>query len=110
MTKYLVWNVDTEHGLFSEQIFEIFRMSEVTPTRFEADPNGELEGILHPLTGELVQLKGPFEDYGTVYDEGELSFEETSADDLNVDIPAVVTGTPTLEVVEEDDWNWDEEE
>jgi hypothetical protein len=103
MSKVLVWNVDEEHPLFSERTFPIYPMTLVGANRYEMDLDGELEGIIHPATEELVQLKGSFEDYGVVYDsddapEGHDIFAEDSPD-IGVRLEM---GTPTL-TVEEDE-------
>lgn len=95
MAKVLFWNPDVKHPLFSEKIFEIFPMIEVGANRYEVDPDGDLEGIRHPITEELIQLRGPFEDYGEVHD--------MDLPNQDVGVPALETGTPELAVLDEEE-------
>ena len=107
MSKVLVWDLDVEHLEFSEKSFPIYTMTEVGSNRYELDPAGELEGIVHPVTEQLIQLKKSFEEYGTVYDSDDVPdydpFTEEEGSDIGVQLEM---GTPSLGVITEDDEEW----
>jgi hypothetical protein len=90
----ILWKNDSWPDLMGEKI-ELFKVT-WTGTKFVKDPDGKWWGMEHPNGRRNVRLKGPVEDFGNPV--------EVSAD---IEVPSIVTGRPTLGIVDEEEDNYE---
>lgn len=99
------------HGMLSEKTVELFkvRWDDDAVEWVRDDENGTHWGMIHPATEEVTSFYIPPEKYGTI--ETELEHVEFTPPPVPEMLRTkLVTGTPTLGVVDEEENEEDEEE